>query len=88
MILTHFQFCKEIPTYSQFVHHIAFSDKCTFFVNGSVNRHNCMYSVVKILIFPDNLALNTLKINFSEGILGFLIIGPMFIEGNFKAKIT
>lgn len=77
--------CNNDPTFSS---NIVFSDEATFYLNGSVHRHNCRY-------WSRNnphwmLPLHTQrpqKINVWLGMIGHHFIGPFFIEGNLTSVI-
>src|SRR6202042_2575462 len=67
---------------------ICFSDECTFFLNGKVNRQNVRYwSDVNPHIYRDCNTQFPQKLNVWAGILGNHIIGPLFIEGNLTGPL-
>lgn len=81
------QFCEtvqlQVREEPEFLKNICFSDECSFFLNGAVNRHNFRYWA------PENPhecrtshTQHPQKINVWAGILNDQIIGPFFIEGN------
>lgn len=62
---------------------ICFSDECTFFLNGKVNRQNVRYwSDANPHVYREGNTQFPQKINVWAGILGNHIIGPLFIDGN------
>lgn len=85
------EFCEEM---TQKLHdtpdllkNICFSDECTFFLNGAVNKHNCRYwSDENPHLFREGHTQYPQKINVWAGILGDKIIGPLFINGNLNGN--
>lgn len=81
------QFCEVMseriihnPAYTKT---ICFSDECTFFLNGNVNRQNVRYwSDENPHIFRENHTQTPEKVNVWAGILGDHIIGPIFLDEN------
>src|SRR6202042_2167310 len=70
------------------VKNICFSDECTFYLNGFVNKHNCRYwSNENSLAFVEGHTQYPQKINVWAGILGNKVIGPLFINGNLNGGI-
>lgn len=66
-----------------FLKNICFSDECTFFLNGYVNRHNMRYWCQENPYeYREAHTQTPVKVNVWGGILGRRIIGPFFIEGN------
>lgn len=77
------QLCNEDPTLSS---RICFSDEATFFLSGTVNRHNCRYwSQTNKHVYRVAHTQKPQKLNVWAGICGDKIIGPFFIEGNLTA---
>lgn len=86
------QFCEiiqnKIAEDPDFVRKICFSDECTFFLNGALNRHNSRYWA------PENPHLGReshtqypQKINVWAGIFNDQIVGPFFIEDNLNGPL-
>lgn len=70
------------------IKNICFSDECTFFLHGFVNKHNCRYwSDENPHIFREDHSQTPEKLNVWAGILGDTIIGPVFIDGNLNGDI-
>lgn len=67
---------------------IVFSDEATFFLNGSVNRHNMSYwSEENPHWMIDSRATQyPQKVNVWAGIINDRIVGPFFYEGNLDAR--
>lgn len=78
--------CIHTRLYVEYVF-LVFSDKATFKLNGTINRHNCRF-------WPDTNPKWMLqaytqypeKLNVWTGILNDVIIGPFFINDNPIAK--
>lgn len=68
----------------QLLNRIIFSDEATFFLNGSVNRHNMSYwsDTNPHWIMDTRSTQWPQKIMVWAGIMNNRIIGPFFIEGN------
>lgn len=67
---------------------ICFSDECTFFLNGKVNRQNVRYwSDVNPHVYRECNTQFPQKLNVWAGILGNHIIGPLFIQGNLTGPL-
>lgn len=81
------QFCEtmmgRIDADNLFLNRIVFSDEATFFLNGSVNRHNMSYwsETNPHWTIDSRSTQYPEKINVWAGILRNRIIGPFFIEG-------
>lgn len=80
------QFCEimteKIIVNPNLIKNICFSDECTFFLNGSVNKHNVRYwSDENPYIFREGHTQVPQKLNVWAGILGNAIVGPIFIDG-------
>lgn len=70
--------CNANP---DFVPQIVFSDESTFFLNGTVNRHNCRYWARENPHWKrENHTQFPQKVNVWAGIIGRRIIGPFFME--------
>lgn len=79
------EFIKQTPNLLQSV---IFSDECTFFLNGKVNKQNCRYwSDENPHQFREGHTQYPQKINVWAGILGNTVIGPLFINGNLTAEV-
>lgn len=71
-----------------FMYNICFSDECSFFLNGLVNRHNCRYwSDSNQHLFRQSHTQHPEKLNVWAGILGNNLIGPFFFEGNLTGEM-
>lgn len=86
------QFCDaishEIDRDPLFVFKTCFSDECTFFLNGLVNRHNCRYWCKENPhVFRESHTQFPEKINVWCGILGNSIVGPFFLEENLTGEL-
>jgi len=67
---------------------ICFSDECTFYLHGAVNRHNCRYwSDSNPHLFREVHSQYPEKINVWAGIFGNHIVGPFFIAGNLRGDM-
>lgn len=85
------QFCEvmteRIDADANFLFNICFSDECTFFLNSTVNRHNCRFwSDVNPRIFHEVHTQHPLKLNVWAGIFGDRMIGPIFLDGNLTGE--
>lgn len=81
------QFCEQmsqmITNNKISVKNICFSDECSFFLNGFVNKHNCRYwSDTNPHAFTEGHSQWPQKLNVWAGIFGDTIVGPLFFEGN------
>lgn len=86
------QFCETmehlIATQPNYLYRICFSDEASFFVNGSVNRHNCRYwSDQNPRWIEEAHTQHPEKLNVWAGIMGNTVIGPFFIEGNLTGRL-
>ena len=86
------EFCETVMELSnqnlEFVRHIIFSDEATFYLNGTVNRHNCRYwSPENPPWMMQQHPQHPQKVNVWAGVIGNNIIGPFFIEGNLTSDI-
>lgn len=86
------QFCEVMSQRliedPQLLFNICFSDECTFYLNGAVNRHNCRYwNDSNPHLFREVHTQYPQKINVWSGILGNHIIGPLFIPGNLTGEV-
>lgn len=85
------QFCEEMSERSlnnpNFLYSTCFSDECTFFLNGHVNRHNCRYwSDSNPRIMREQHTQYPEKLNVWAGILGNNIVGPFFLPNNLTGE--
>ena len=79
---------EQIIGNPSFIFNVCFSDECTFFLNGFVNKHNCRYwDNENPHLFREEHTQFPQKINVWAGILGNEIIGPVFIEGNLNGEL-
>lgn len=86
------EFCEamtqRITAEPQLVKNICFSDECTFYLNGHVNKQNCRYwSDDNPHVFREGHTQFPEKLNVWAGILGNAIIGPIFIDGNLNGAL-
>lgn len=86
------EFCElmtdRIAAQPELLKNICFSDECTFYLNGHVNKQNCRYwSDENPHIFREGHTQYPQKINVWAGILGDSIIGPLFIDGNLTGEM-
>lgn len=86
------QFCElmteKIIVDKKILRRICFSDECTFFLNGLVNRHNMRYWCQENPHeFRTEHTQHPEKLNVWAGILGDQIIGPFFIPGNLHGDL-
>lgn len=85
------EFCEvmtaRIADNGNFLFNICFSDECTFFLNSTVNRHNCRYwADTNPRIFHEVHTQTPQKLNVWAGIFGDRLIGPLFIDGNLNGE--
>jgi len=81
------QFCEIMSEIvindPNYLFNVCFSDECSFFLNGTVNRHNCRYwSDTNPRIYNEVHTQHPQKLNVWAGIFGDHIIGPFFLPGN------
>jgi hypothetical protein len=70
------------------VKNICFSDECTFYMNGFVNRQNCRYwDTENPHLCREVHTQYPEKLNVWAGILGNSVIGPIFIEENLTGPL-
>jgi Helix-turn-helix domain (DUF4817) len=86
------QFCEVLSERAienpHFLFNICFSDECSFFLNGTVNRHNCRYwADSNPHIFHEVHTQHPQKLNVWAGIFGDRIVGPLFLEGNLTGEM-
>lgn len=86
------EFCEimtnRIIGQPQLIKNICFSDECTFYLNGKVNKQNCRYwSDINPHAIREGHTQYPQKINVWAGILGNAIIGPLFINENLNGEI-
>jgi len=80
--------CHRVNTIPNLLLNVCFSDECTFFLNGKVNKQNCRYwSDENPFIFHEGHTQEPQKVNVWAGILGNAIIGPLFIEENLTGNL-
>lgn len=80
------QFCEiiseRVANNNNFLFNVCFSDECTFFLNGVVNRHNCRYwAENNPRVFHEVHTQHPQKLNVWAGIFGNSIVGPFFLPG-------
>lgn len=86
------QFCETIVEQAtndqHFLFNVCFSDECSFFLNGTVNRHNCRYwADSNPRIFHEVHTQHPEKLNVWAGIFGNQIVGPFFLPGNLTGEM-
>lgn len=86
------EFCEimtdKLIAQPRLINNICFSDECTFYLNGKVNKQNCRYwSDHNPHIIREGHTQYPQKINVWAGILGNSIIGPLFINGNLNGEM-
>lgn len=86
------QFCETISetttTNPRFLFNVCFSDECSFFLSGTVNRHNCRYwSDSNPRIFQEVHTQYPEKLNVWAGIFGDRLVGPFFLPGNLNGEM-
>lgn len=86
------ELCEQMTTIinnnNEFLKNICFTDECTFYVNGFVNKHNCIYwNNENDHVFVERHTQHPQKINVWAGILGNQVIGPLFINGNLNGEM-
>lgn len=86
------EFCEQmtgmINNNNEILKNTCFSDECTFYLNGFVNRHNSRYwSNENPHIFTEGHTQYPEKLNVWAGILGDQVIGPLFIQGNLNGAV-
>lgn len=79
------QFCELMSERAiqdlNFLFNICFSDECSFYLNGTVNRHNCRYwSDSNPRVFHQVQTQYPEKLNVWAGIFGDRLIGPFFYQ--------
>lgn len=85
------QFCEDMTRIQvdnpHFLYSICFSDECTFFLNGHVNRHNCRYwSDANPAIMREQHTQVPQKLNVWAGVFGINIVGPFFLPHNLTGE--
>lgn len=81
MLMRH---CDENPN---FLSRVVFSDEATFYLSGTVNRHNCRYWARQNPHWVQTKhTQHPQKINVWVGIVGRQFIGPYFFHGNLTAE--
>lgn len=85
------EFCEIMTTRidadENFLFNICFSDEATFFLNSTVNRHNCRYwSDANPHVFHEVHTQFPQKLNVWIGIYGDRLIGPVFLDGNLTGE--
>lgn len=80
-------FMNKLTQNLDFTHNVLFSDESTFWLNGSVNRHNCRYWSEKNPHWMEQIhTQRPQKINVWCGIIGRHVIGPYFVDGNLTSE--
>lgn len=86
------EFCEvmtqTIARNPSYLRNICFSDECTFYLNGFVNRQNVRYWCDENPhVFREGHTQFQQKLNVWIGILGDHIVGPLFIDGNLTGEL-
>lgn len=86
------EFCEimteKIAQHEDYLRSICFSDECSFFLTGTVNRQNVRYwSDHNPHWYREGHTQYPQKLNVWAGILGDHIVGPFFIEGNLTGPL-
>ena len=86
------QFCElmseMIMNDANLLFNTCFSDECSFFLNGAVNRHNCRYwSDSNPRIYHEVHTQHPQKLNVWAGIFGDNLVGPFFLRGNLTGEM-
>ncbi len=85
------QFCKrfiiQVEANPTFAGAIIWSDEATFKLNGSVNRHNCMYYDSKNPNIVLTEELNAPGVCVWAGISSYTIIGPYFFDSTVTGPV-
>lgn len=81
------EFCdtmsERVTANPNYLYNVCFSDECSFFLNGTVNRHNCRYwADANPRLFHEVYTQQPQKLNVWAGIFGDNIVGPFFLPGN------
>jgi len=80
------QFCvwfqQKVNEDEEFVTKIVWSDEDQFKLNGTVNRHNCVYWVPENLHVHVGKAVNLPGVNVWCGLSARGLIRPFFFEGS------
>lgn len=70
------------------LNNVCFNDKCTFYLNWTVNKQNFRYwSNENSHIFVEGYTKYSEKINAWAAIVGYQVIGPMFVNKNLHNEI-
>lgn len=66
---------------------ICFSDECSFFLNGRVNKQNCRYwDNENPHLYREGHTQTPEKVNVWAAMYGDTVIGPIFIDGNLDGE--
>jgi len=84
------QFCEwfqqMVNEDEEFVTKIVWSDEAQFKLNGTVNRHNCVYWAPENLHIHVDMAVNVPGVNVWCGMSARGLIGPFLFEGTVTVK--
>lgn len=70
-----------------FLNYVVFTDEATFYLNGTVNKHNDrLWSDENPHWFREVHTQNPQKVNAWSGMVGRHTIGPFFIQGNLNGE--
>ena len=85
------QFCEwfqqMVNEDEDFVTKIVWSDEAQFKLNGTVNRHNCVYWAPENLHIHVDKAVNLPGVNVWCGLSARGLIGPFFFEGTVTGEV-
>lgn len=86
------QFCEDMTQRlndnPNLLYNICFSDECTFYLNGTVNRHNCrIWSDENPHEFRETHSQYPQKTNVWAGTFGDHVVGPYFLPDNLTGDI-
>lgn len=86
------EFCETmsalIARNPDFTFNTCFSDECSFFLNGMINRHNCRFwSDTNPRIFREIHTQYPQKLNVWAGIYGDNIVGPFFLNATLNGEL-
>lgn len=89
------EFCEYysnlLSDHQNLLYNVCFSDECSFYLHGEINRHNCRYwSDSNPHLYRETYTQNPQKLNVWAGILGNNIVGPFFIllRNDINPRIT
>ena len=78
---------EKIDADENFLDRLIFSDECTFFLNGMVNRHNCRIWARETLMETIPKTHSSPKVNVWMGLSSTRIYVPFFLPGNINGEL-